>query len=232
MSKHNYFNSKYLATILGLSTALASSSNASNTQQTVYRGSIIPEINRNSSEPNVNYRNDISSLLESTDLKVPEYKIVDSKDSKVSPKRMESIEEIINSHLVIDALNEAWKKANYGEGYNEAVFAVYRKLEGDLFLSKMEVSTSYDEHHFTMGGNIMPSAQALFHTHKNHPDFTLAYPARADRELSEKYGMPVVTITSRGLFWYEPNTHEIIALRKGLEWNHPKEEKFNIARKR
>jgi len=60
-----------------------------------------------------------------------------------------------------------------------------------------------------------PAAVAIVHTHPNSAD---PKPCSEDLAVADKHGVPVFTITSRGMYVYDPGTRKISKVMQGLDW--------------
>ena len=56
---------------------------------------------------------------------------------------------------------------------------------------------------------------AVVHTHPNRTD---AKPLREDLRLADRFGIPVFTITLRGMYVYDPYTKKTSRVQDGLDW--------------
>jgi hypothetical protein len=56
---------------------------------------------------------------------------------------------------------------------------------------------------------------AVVHTHRNSDD---PGPSKADRRLADRFRIPVFTMTSRGMYVYDPLTKKIVEVHQGLDW--------------
>jgi len=56
---------------------------------------------------------------------------------------------------------------------------------------------------------------AVVHTHPNGVD---PKPAGDDLRLADRFGVPVFTITQRGMYVYDPDTKKVSLVKAGLEW--------------
>src|SRR5262245_24392153 len=63
-----------------------------------------------------------------------------------------------------------------------------------------------------------PSAIAIVHTHPNCCD---PRPGEGDKLVADKYGVPNFTITSTGMYEYDPATRRTNKVLDGLDWMNP-----------
>src|SRR5436190_13638261 len=60
-----------------------------------------------------------------------------------------------------------------------------------------------------------PATIAIVHTHPNKSD---PQPCGVDLAAADKYRVPIFTITSRGMFVYDPDTKKISKVMNNLDW--------------
>ena len=60
-----------------------------------------------------------------------------------------------------------------------------------------------------------PDVIAIVHTHPNKGD---ARPLGADQVIANRFGVPIFTITNRGMYMYDPGTKKTTKLQEGLDW--------------
>jgi hypothetical protein len=60
-----------------------------------------------------------------------------------------------------------------------------------------------------------PAAIAIVHTHPNSSD---PKPCEADIAAADKYGVPMFTLTRRGVYVYDPGTKKITKVMNDLLW--------------
>ena len=106
---------------------------------------------------------------------------------------------------------EAWHVSRNGSDGFEGLVLVYPALDGSI-LAKSQ-GKSAEQKHFTFGwtSNII----AVVHTHPNGVD---PKPAGDDLRLADRFGVPVFTITQRGMYVYDPDTKKVSLVKAGLEW--------------
>jgi hypothetical protein len=51
-----------------------------------------------------------------------------------------------------------------------------------------------------------------------HPNACNERPSWPDKDIADKYHVPILTITSRGMFMYDPETKKISKVQDGLDW--------------
>lgn len=63
-----------------------------------------------------------------------------------------------------------------------------------------------------------PDVIAIVHSHPNKSN---AQPEGADLEIADRLGIPVFTITNRGMYVYDPGSKKISKVQDGLNWLDP-----------
>jgi len=105
----------------------------------------------------------------------------------------------------------AWQVSRNGCDGFEGLVLVYAGPDGTIVARSQ--GKSAEQKHFTFGwtANII----AVVHTHPNGVD---PKPAGADLQLADRFGVPVFTITQRGMFVYDPESRKISMVQAGLDW--------------
>jgi hypothetical protein len=112
---------------------------------------------------------------------------------------------------VVAELRRAWIVAHAGAAPTEEV-VILTPAPGGGFEAKLQPHSNL---HGSSRFLLPPDAAAIFHT---HPDSVLPQPSRDDRRLADRTGIPVFTLSSRGLFVYDPATGRISKLEGRLDW--------------
>ena len=112
---------------------------------------------------------------------------------------------------VIQEFVKAWRAAGLGEANTERAVLIFRKVDGSLG-AKGQGSTNQFER---LSVKWNQAAIAIVHTHRNHDD---AEPSGPDKEVANKLGVPIFTITSRGMYVYDPESREVTKVQDGLDW--------------
>ncbi|HEX6729553.1 MAG TPA: hypothetical protein VF074_06065, partial [Pyrinomonadaceae bacterium] len=60
-----------------------------------------------------------------------------------------------------------------------------------------------------------PNTIAVVHTHPNNRE---PEPHGRDLVVANRFGVPVLTITSKGMYMYDPTTKQITRVHKRLDW--------------
>lgn len=112
---------------------------------------------------------------------------------------------------LVDEFQKAWLLARNGTSSREAVVLVFRATDGRYAGRTLPITNEGLQLTF----NWDPAAIAIVHTHPNHCD---PAPAKADRQLSDRLRVPVITITRSGMFVYDPATQKTSKVQNGLDW--------------
>lgn len=112
---------------------------------------------------------------------------------------------------VTKEFQEAWHVSRNGSDGFEGLVLVYPTLDGSILARSQ--GKSDEQKHFTFGwaANII----AVVHTHPNDVD---PRPVGADLRLADRFGVPVFTITRRGMYVYDPDTRKTTMVQDGLDW--------------
>src|SRR5262249_50296040 len=118
------------------------------------------------------------------------------------------------SHMnprVIQEFANAWRAADLGKADTERAVLLFRKKDGSLLAEAQGYTNEFGR--FTFKWNA--AAIAIVHTHRNN---VAAEPAPADKDVAKKLGVPIFTITSRGMYVYDPERKRVIKVQDGLDW--------------
>lgn len=106
----------------------------------------------------------------------------------------------------------AWIHAQGGTNKEiEILILVYKKSDGTLFGVRQTKPCRRFHCEFSYTGDVV----AIFHT---HPNFVDPRPSILDRTAADKTGLPVVTLSSSGMYLYDPATKKTTQLSKALDW--------------
>jgi hypothetical protein len=115
---------------------------------------------------------------------------------------------------MIEEFNRAWIRAGDGTAANESVVLILRMVGGGY--GARSLGTTNQNRAFTFGWH--PATVAIVHTHPNASD---PRPQGEDIKVADKYGVPVFTITSRGMFVYDPSSKITSLVKRNLDWVDP-----------
>lgn len=122
---------------------------------------------------------------------------------------------------VIAEFQKAWRTAGGGLGKTEGVVLLYRKSNGSLIARLQSSTNEYAQFSFRWNSAII----GIVHTHPNAFD---PKPYGEDRRVADRFGVPVCTITSRGMFVYDPDARTIRLVKAGLDWLEPSKWKQSV----
>lgn len=125
---------------------------------------------------------------------------------------------------MIGEFSRAWIRAGDGTAANESVVLILRMVGGGY--SARSLGTTNQNRAFTFGWH--PGTVAVVHTHPNGSD---PRPQGEDIKVADKYGVPVFTITSRGMFVYDPRTRTTSMVKRNLDWLDPSNWTSELAQK-
>jgi hypothetical protein len=112
---------------------------------------------------------------------------------------------------IVKAFEKAWERSADGTSSVEGVVLILRMADGSFTGRDMGVTNEYRR--FTFPWH--PAAIAIVHTHPNASD---PKPCGEDIVAADKLGVPVFTITSRGMYVYDPGTRKISKVMNDLDW--------------
>lgn len=112
---------------------------------------------------------------------------------------------------VVEAFGKAWRRSSNGASGIEGVVLVLRMAGGGF--SGRDMGSTNEHKQFTFRWH--PATIAIVHTHPNSSD---ARPHGEDIEVANKYRVPIFTITSRGMYVYDPFTKKVSQVLDNLDW--------------
>ncbi|HSE38139.1 MAG TPA: hypothetical protein VLG74_12620 [Blastocatellia bacterium] len=126
---------------------------------------------------------------------------------------------------IVKQFGKAWSDSRLGNNRPEAVVLIYRLTDGRYRGEFHGGTNEYGQSTFKW----VRSAVAIVHT---HPQCFSPEPTAQDRRVAEKLGVPIFTITAKGMYVYDPATREISLVQEYLDWIDPSKWKagsFGIA---
>ena len=115
---------------------------------------------------------------------------------------------------VISAMKTAWAQSSNDSSGVEAGF----RLDGKPANYNI-VSTPFTNQQMAQTTSIIPGVTFdVFHVHPNKGD---PKPSANDMSIADKYNCGIFTISSSGLYEYDPGSGRISKLRDGLDWSKP-----------
>ena len=112
---------------------------------------------------------------------------------------------------MVEAFGKAWRHSGNGFSPLEGVVLVLRMADGGY--SGREMGSTNERNRFTFRWH--PATIAIVHTHPNASD---PKPQDEDIVVADKYQVPVFTITSRGMYVYDPGTRKLSKVMSNLDW--------------
>jgi hypothetical protein len=112
---------------------------------------------------------------------------------------------------VVGEFKKAWWVAGGGAKEIEGVVLLYRKPDGTVTARSQGRTNQRRRFTITWTSDII----AIVHT---HPNGSIAQPERGDLEIADRLGIPVFTITNRGMYVYDPGTRKISKVKDGMDW--------------
>ena len=114
---------------------------------------------------------------------------------------------------VIARFKDLWHSVAFGKLPLENVMLILRTSAGYRAQS-LRVTNEYNQSTFSLPSGTI----AIVHT---HPDSCSPKPSSGDRRLALEHHLAVFTLSSRGMFVYDPETGETTRLMDGLDWLDP-----------
>lgn len=112
---------------------------------------------------------------------------------------------------VTKEFQEAWHLSRNGSDGFEGLVLMYLTTNGSILARSQGKSDEQKQFTFGWTSNII----AVVHTHPNDVD---PRPVGADLLLADRFGVPVFTITRRGMYVYDPDTRKTSMVQDGLNW--------------
>ena len=131
-------------------------------------------------------------------------------NANISASVTESILMRIDERIV-EEMEHAWRTVGGGIDNKEAVLLLFRMDDGSI--QARAGGLTNEQKSFTFKWS--PSAIAILHTHPNSVD---PQPSRPDRQLANKLGVPIFTLTVRGMYLYDPHMRKVTQIKRGLDW--------------
>ena len=112
---------------------------------------------------------------------------------------------------LVSEFNGAWQQCVLGSKDLEAVVLLLREPNGSV--KAVSAGRSTESYAFTFKWN--PDIIAVFHTHPNNRNPT---PQPQDIEIARRFNVPIFTLTSRGMYSYDPVTDRVTRVKSGTDW--------------
>ena len=115
---------------------------------------------------------------------------------------------------VVREFKKVWRLSGVGINSVEGFVLILMMPDGAYDARALGLSNEYKKFTFKWD----PSTVAIAHTHPNNND---PRPSDSDLELSDRYRIPIFTLTNRGMYMYDPHSRKIILIHEGLDWLIP-----------
>jgi hypothetical protein len=114
---------------------------------------------------------------------------------------------------IISKFREAWQRVASGVLPCESVVVIVRLNDGSYSAYMPNPTNEFKSFTFTW----QPGTIAIVHT---HPNGSSAQPEDGDLRTADKLRVPIFTITSRGMYVYDPTTRKTTRVLEGLLWRN------------
>lgn len=108
----------------------------------------------------------------------------------------------------------AWDRAKHGIVFEEAIVLIFLMRDGSI--RAVQGRHTNESKHFSLKWN--QAIYAIVHTHPNESD---PKPSSPDILIADRFHVPIFTITSCGMYVYDPETQKITTVHEGLVWLEP-----------
>jgi hypothetical protein len=115
---------------------------------------------------------------------------------------------------LISQFKKAWVVSKAGFDSSEGLVLIFLLKDGHYRGQALGSTNEYDQVSFKWN----PATIAVVHT---HPNSINARPSTIDRLAAEKLGIPIFTITNRGMYVYNPTTMKTTMVMDDLDWLEP-----------
>ncbi|HYP27468.1 MAG TPA: hypothetical protein VE262_12190 [Blastocatellia bacterium] len=115
---------------------------------------------------------------------------------------------------VIREFKKVWRISGLGINNVEGFVRVLLRPDGTYEAQSLGMSNEFKKFTFKWD----PQTVAIAHTHPNNND---PRPSGQDLDLSNRFRIPIFTLTNRGMYMYDPLTRKITLVHQGLDWLNP-----------
>jgi hypothetical protein len=115
---------------------------------------------------------------------------------------------------IIKQFENAWHVSKCGTSHSEGVVLIYRMFDGSYRGDFLGASNEFKQFTFNMNSAVI----AVVHT---HPNTSPARPSADDLMVADKYKILMFTITTRGMYVYDPFTKKTSSVMNGIDWLEP-----------
>jgi proteasome lid subunit RPN8/RPN11 len=106
---------------------------------------------------------------------------------------------------------KAWRIAKAGTSEYEGVVLFYLLPDGSYRVEALKSTNEFKKFTFTWDDRIV----AIFHTHPKSVD---PRPSTEDTKVADKYNVLMFTLTTRGMYVYDPGSKKTAVVVYGLDW--------------
>ena len=112
---------------------------------------------------------------------------------------------------MVNEFRQAWIWSDNGTSALEGLVLITRRSDGSYKAAAQKPTNQNLEFTFKWSNEVV----AVVHTHPNKSD---PKPLGADLVVGNRFGLPVFTITSRGMYMYDPGTKKTVKVKEGFDW--------------
>ncbi len=155
-----------------------------------------------------NSDNGDAAVNANSDVATPK-KVTLSTNRKISVFALSKIDQ-----SAVKEFQKAWKISGNGTNNVEGLVLIFANPDGSYKAQSGGRTNEFRKFTFTWNPNIL----AIVHTHPRNQE---PKPNGQDIPLSNRFGIPVLTLTIRGMYMYDPGTKKISKIKDGLNWLEP-----------
>ena len=112
---------------------------------------------------------------------------------------------------IVKKFHEAWSISSNGSSDAEGVVLIFLNADGSY--RGVRLGRTNEKRKATFKWD--PDVIAVIHT---HPSRFNPEPGGEDISLADRFGVPIFTITLKGMFMYDPTTKKISKVKESLDW--------------
>ena len=145
--------------------------------------------------------------------RLPEHNDADAERVRRSGQQLVGLDQLLATFdkKIVATFRRAWQRVGDGTKTCESVVLILKMADGSYNARMPNPTNEYKS--FTFPWH--PATVAIVHT---HPNSSRPYPEGGDLVTADKYKVPVFTLTSRGVFVYDPAVRKINKVIDGLDW--------------
>jgi len=115
---------------------------------------------------------------------------------------------------IVSQFDRAWSLVKAGTIDTESLVLIFRKPDKSYVAAEARYTNEYRKLTFAW----QPNAIAIVHT---HPNAAPCKPTEEDKKIADKFGVPIFTLTNRGMYMYDPATKSVATVHKDMDWLNP-----------